>query len=189
MYENFFIISQTCVRLHLGYIIQIECTFVTSCGSWKRRKTEKILTSFQRNRTTRDRFRTSCMHTIPFVLLSSSTATLIREDGGRKKADSRADIRKSQVFATLFTQGLCTMPSYRSQTRKTSQLTTQREPSRSSLSFVTTLSSLIRPLLLGIVRWSVLISLVKRRDYIRDSTGKWCNSSWPLDKIPSDRAP
>lgn len=108
------------------------------------------------------------MHTIPFVLLSSSTATLIREDGGRKKADSRADIRKSQVFATLFTQGLCTMPSYRSQTRKTSQLTTQRELSRSSLSFVTTLSSLIRPLLLGIVRWSVLISLVKRRDYIRE---------------------
>lgn len=68
-------------------------------------------------------------HDLPFVLLSSSRAMLIREDGDRKKADSRADIRKSQVFATLFTQGLCTTCVLNNVISvKTSQLTTQRKP-------------------------------------------------------------
>lgn len=53
----------------------------------------------------------------------------MREDGDRKKADSRADIRKSQVFATLFTQGLCTICVLNNAISvKTSQLTTQRKP-------------------------------------------------------------
>lgn len=99
-----------------------------------------MLMSFQRNRATRDRFRRhyACTRFRLYCFLHRGSRSYARMETVRKRI--RVRISGKAVFATLFTQDLYTSAFLQVliTSRKTSQLTTQREPSRSSLSFITT---------------------------------------------------
>lgn len=77
----------------------------------------------------------------------------------RKRIRARKPGR-SQVFATLFTQGLCTIYSQHVSV-KTSQPTTQRKSSRSSLSSINDVTVVSRSPFLEVVHWAGLNSAAR----------------------------